>query len=116
MRTLWSFFILWGVWILIPILIDGIETIYRFVLIIFFRKKALNFKLTDDELPRISIIVPAFNEERTVDRCLNSIKIQNYPHDKMEVIVVDDGSTDNTRSVVRNNINGKNGNGNGYSY
>lgn len=44
--------------------------------------------------PRISIIVPAYNEEKTIRSCLQSLLNMNYPD--YEVIMVDDGSTDRT--------------------
>jgi len=44
--------------------------------------------------PRISLIVPAFNEAKTIQSCVQSLQELNYPN--YEVIVVDDGSTDNT--------------------
>ena len=46
----------------------------------------------------VSIIVPCFNGERFVDRCLHSIEIQNYPY--IEVVVVNDGSTDQSESKI----------------
>lgn len=42
----------------------------------------------------ISIIVPVFNAEKTIDRCIHSIVMQTYPY--IEVILVDDGSTDSS--------------------
>ena len=47
----------------------------------------------------ISVIIPAFNEEGTIGECLNSIKNQSYK--QMEIIVVDDGSSDSTRNIVK---------------
>ena len=47
---------------------------------------------------KVSIIVPCFNGERFVDRCLHSIEIQNYPY--IEVVVVNDGSTDQSESKI----------------
>jgi glycosyltransferase involved in cell wall biosynthesis len=44
----------------------------------------------------ISIIIPTHNSEKTILSCLNSLKNQSYPRGKYEIIVVDDGSTDNT--------------------
>src|SRR5579863_1697191 len=48
--------------------------------------------------PFVSIIVPARDEERTIRRCVTSLLDQDY--DNSEVIVVDDGSTDKTASVL----------------
>lgn len=49
--------------------------------------------------PGVSIIVPCYNAERWVDRAVRSALSQDYPH--KEVIVVDDGSTDGSLSVIR---------------
>jgi cellulose synthase/poly-beta-1,6-N-acetylglucosamine synthase-like glycosyltransferase len=48
--------------------------------------------------PRVTIIVPAYNEEKSIGRVLNSAVEADYPN--KEVIVVDDGSVDNTYSVA----------------
>lgn len=48
----------------------------------------------------VSIIVPARNEERTIGRCLESLIAQDYPRDLMEIIVIDDDSSDRTGQVV----------------
>ncbi|MBR3209242.1 MAG: glycosyltransferase family 2 protein [Bacilli bacterium] len=47
----------------------------------------------------VSIIVPCFNSEKYIKRCLDSIKKQNY--NDIEVIIINDGSTDNTSSIVK---------------
>ena len=46
----------------------------------------------------ISVIIPAYNVAPWLPRCLDSILAQTYP--KLEIIVVDDGSADNTRQVM----------------
>lgn len=46
--------------------------------------------------------MPAFNSELTIEGCISSIKSQNYPKEKYEIIVVDDESTDNTVLVAKN--------------
>jgi len=47
----------------------------------------------------VSVIVPAYNEERTIGKCLESILDQDY-EGEMEIIVVNDGSTDRTAEIV----------------
>ncbi len=44
--------------------------------------------------PRISVVVPAYNEERTITKCVQSL--QNLDYSNYEIIIVDDGSTDST--------------------
>ena len=51
-------------------------------------------------MTRISVIVPARNAADTIAPCLESLLAQTVPRGDYEVIVVDDGSTDETRSVV----------------
>jgi cellulose synthase/poly-beta-1,6-N-acetylglucosamine synthase-like glycosyltransferase len=57
-------------------------------------------------LPKVSIVIPAYNEQLAIDRCITSLKAQTYPHHLIEVIVIDDGSTDRTEAVVNGHING----------
>lgn len=49
----------------------------------------------------ISIVCPIYNEEKHIAECLDSIIRQDYPHDQMEVLVVDGMSTDRTREIVQ---------------
>jgi len=56
---------------------------------------------------KLSIIIPAFNAEAVISRCLKSVYEQNMSENDYEVIIVDDGSTDNTYSVITSLINKK---------
>ena len=49
---------------------------------------------------RYSIIIPTYNEEQYVGRCLQSIRDQRYDHTQFEIIVADANSSDNTRQVA----------------
>lgn len=51
-------------------------------------------KIEPQIFPKISIIVPAFNEAKTIKNCIKSLQSLDYPN--YEIIVVDDGSSDNT--------------------
>lgn len=50
--------------------------------------------------PIASFLVPAYNEERHIGKCVDSLIAQTVPD--FEVIIVDDGSTDNTPAILRN--------------
>jgi len=49
----------------------------------------------------VSVVVPAFNEEKYIRRCLTALACQEHPDFEMETIVVDDGSTDGTGAIAR---------------
>lgn len=49
---------------------------------------------------KISVIIPAYNIEDLLGRCVESVVYQDYPKDFLEIIVVDDGSTDATGKVA----------------
>jgi len=55
---------------------------------------------------KLSIIVPVYNEEKTVVELLNRLKKENIPNVKKEIIVVDDGSSDNTLSLLDKFVKG----------
>jgi hyaluronan synthase len=50
----------------------------------------------DDELPKISVIVPAYNEGKQVLDTVRSLMAGDYPADKLQIITIDDGSQDDT--------------------
>jgi mycofactocin system glycosyltransferase len=52
-------------------------------------------------LPRVSVVIPVYNRPAEIEACLASLQTLDYPHDKLEVIVVDDASQDQTAAVVR---------------
>lgn len=49
----------------------------------------------------VSVIIPAYNCEKTIGQCLKALARQSYPRDSYEVIVVDDGSADNAAAVIK---------------
>jgi poly-beta-1,6-N-acetyl-D-glucosamine synthase len=78
--------------------------IFYSILILFYRAGWLElkpFRQTDHESSiKISVIIPARNEEENIGRLLSSLEKQTYPPHLFEVIVVDDHSMDNTAVVV----------------
>ncbi|MBU4298553.1 glycosyltransferase family 2 protein [Patescibacteria group bacterium] len=55
-----------------------------------------------NNLPFVSIIIPCRNEEKFIGKCLDSILEQDYPKEKLEVLVVDGMSEDKTREIIKN--------------
>lgn len=74
-----------------------------FLLVTFLSEPARKRRLTSSyvgELPKVTIIVPCFNEESTIAGTADSLLALKYPTEKLSIILVDDGSTDNTASVM----------------
>jgi len=74
------------------------------------RKKAEYFRLIEkilekdldiQEFPFVSVLIPAFNEEDAISRKLENISALDYPREKLEVILIDDCSTDNTVEIAQ---------------
>lgn len=57
--------------------------------------------LTDDRAPHVTVIVPARDEAANIGRCLHSLLTQDYPGERLHVIVVDDHSADETAAIAR---------------
>jgi len=57
--------------------------------------------MTWDELPSVTVVVPAYNAGRTIAECVGSLLALDYPPDRLELIVVDNASSDDTRRVLQ---------------
>ena len=57
-------------------------------------------------LPLVSIIIPVYNSQLYIQECLESMKNQDYPN--FEVVIVNDGSTDNSKDIINQFINDNN--------
>jgi glycosyltransferase involved in cell wall biosynthesis len=57
-------------------------------------------KIMPDSLPLVSIVIPCRNEERFIKSCLDSVIDQDYPKDRIEIIIIDGMSEDGTRPIV----------------
>ena len=63
-------------------------------------KCSWGFEIDSKFTPSVSILVPAFNEEKLIKRKIENLKAISYPREKMEVLLVDDASTDNTLAIA----------------
>lgn len=64
-------------------------------------------QVTEDKLPSISVVVAARNEAENILLCLESLNNLIYPEGKLEIIIIDDTSTDNTLKIAADFIHGK---------
>lgn len=83
-------------WILIVIsFLVSVGKVYRF------REELTGHSLSDPELlPTVSVIIPARNEEPNIATCLDGLLNSHYPADRLQVIVMDDQSSDRTPEIV----------------
>ena len=83
------------VWLLLNLIFFGVPSLY----FLFLRRVASipwNVKIDRKYNPPITIIIPTHNEEKTIGLKLENLSTVAYPKEKMQVILADDASTDNT--------------------
>lgn len=56
------------------------------------------------ELPRVSLIVPVFNENKVLEKKIENLQQLSYPQDKLEIIFVDGGSTDGSIQTIKDAV------------
>lgn len=83
-----------------------LSTFVQVVFLLTFLERRKEIKLRTGEIsltsyPEVTIIVPAWNEEKTLRGTVESLFKLDYPKDKLNIFLVDDGSTDNTWSVMK---------------
>lgn len=87
-------------WLYLYSLIAAIFLLSRYLFGAFYRDVPVN----PDYTPGVTIIIPCFNEAEWIHRTILSCINQDYPVDKLEVIVVDDRSTDNSAEQIQKTI------------
>jgi len=75
-----------------------------FWLLVLFTKEEEKIVKKKQGTPFFSVIVPAYNEEESIIGTLNSLINLDYPSEKIEIVVVNDGSTDRTQQKIENFI------------
>jgi len=65
--------------------------------------KRQNKSREEEKLPRVSFVTPTFNSALFLKEYLESIEKQDYPKDKIEILFVDGGSTDDTLKIAKKN-------------
>lgn len=87
----------WGITILsLGIILLSLKICFLlYLVVLYFRYKPVK-SVADNQLPAITVIVPAYNEGELVFQTLMSLADSNYPQEKLELIAIDDGSKDDT--------------------
>ena len=98
-ENLIAFLFFWGIWLLVPMIVDGTGVLTQLVgvWVSEWQKRRKGFFSKDlKTFPRVSLIIPVHNGGRSLAKTIKSLCDQTYPMKQMEVIVVDNGSTDTT--------------------
>ncbi len=93
--------------VLVPALLAAVGTYAAFVGGLAWRTArapSLPPPVPEDDLPTLAIVVAARDEEAVIGRCLDALLAQDYPADRLEIVVADDGSTDRTAAIVRSRM------------
>ena len=56
--------------------------------------------IIDSDLPKVTVLIPMHNEEKVINNILNSLINVDYPKDKLEIIPINDHSTDKTKEIL----------------
>lgn len=72
-----------------------------FLLIHYKNRKSLFSNPEPTVFPSVSFLVPAYNEEKSIENTVNALLKLNYPKEKKEIIIINDGSKDKTGEIAR---------------
>lgn len=56
--------------------------------------------IIDSDLPSVSVLIPMHNEEKVAENILNALLNADYPQERLEIIPIDDNSSDGTREIL----------------
>lgn len=102
MTSLSNFFsssiVFWMAWVIIPVIMEIIPAIMDFVVLL--KRKIAKKKYKEVvNLPEISLIIPVYNSADSLERCIESVYRSEYDLEKIYVMLVDNGSSDNSYEI-----------------
>jgi biofilm PGA synthesis N-glycosyltransferase PgaC len=97
MSYIFTNLIFWGVWLLVPMLVDGLTTITSLIGTLAQHRRRRYPPLSYH--PLVTIIVPIFNSADTLEACIRSIAAQTYPISQIDVLLIDNGTSDNSFQI-----------------
>lgn len=98
LKSLANSFLFWGAWIIVPIIMEVLPAVGSFIVLIKQRIAADKVK-KPIIYPEISIIVPVYNSEGTLEECIRSIYDSEYPNSRIRVLLVNNKGTDSSFAV-----------------
>ena len=95
-QSLLNSIVFWSAWIIIPVIVEIIPSLASVVVLV---KRRIAGKRADLKLayaPDISLIIPVYNSADSLEACIASVDASTYPNDRMQIFLVDNGSTDDS--------------------
>lgn len=98
LKEIFEQMIFWMAWIIIPLFMEILPAFGGFVLLV---KKRLSAKKQKTPLrdPEITLIIPVYNSASTLEGCLESVRKSNYPAERINILLVNNQSRDNSFEV-----------------
>ncbi|WP_027631830.1 glycosyltransferase [Clostridium hydrogeniformans] len=88
-----------SIWIML--FYNAILTLYGYKYFVEVSEKSLAPIKNMNYFPKVSILIPAHNEEKVIEKTVKSMFKLDYPSEHLEIIVINDNSSDNTASVLK---------------
>lgn len=82
-----------------PLLVWGLSRVFNHI--------AAPVHGDDPDLPSVSLLIAAYNEEAVIEERLQNALAMDYPREKLEIVIGSDGSTDGTAGIVRRSVGGR---------
>lgn len=92
--------VFWVTWIIIPFFMEIVPALFGFAILV--KKRIMNDR--DPKLtfyPHISLIIPIYNSAGSLAQCLDSVLASNYPKDKLDILLVNNGSRDSSFEIFQ---------------
>lgn len=98
-QSLLNSFVFWSAWIIIPVIVEIIPSIASVFVLVRRRLKGKNANVELSFSSDISLVIPVYNSADSLEACLASVDKSTYPNERIQVFLVDNGSTDDSFEV-----------------
>ena len=90
--------LLWAAWIIIPLIMEIIPSLGSFLILV--KKRLFPHRYEDPVIwPEITLIIPVYNSQDSLQECIKSINDSDYPNDKMRIFLVNNQGKDDSFRV-----------------
>lgn len=98
LKGLMNSLIFWSAWIVIPLIMEVLPALGSFIILV--KRKISAGRVSPPAIyPEITVIVPVYNSQDTLEECINSIYESDYPNDKIRVLLVNNMGNDDSFAV-----------------